>query len=364
VWNDHIAEFARAALTLSSRDIAIVPADDPRVVDFAGRYPVTKTLLSSFTDLYGRPAPPAALIVRQGAPVRRLDAIAAFRNAVALVFALRARAGILSHKGWGASAAWTDKFDFHAAEVDKKGNIQIHSAALLHWAGQPKKLCFASSALIDRDIDIRFVDDPLAALLGRAWKDLFVRGRRAGLLRPVFRSLELAYQAGAVPWKNAGSIHDFGLTVAHWVSALETLLWPLNSRASQTLSLQYCTGFGRTDSRLRHRRFRLKRKAKPPKKWDTVSADASQKLCALMYAARNAFLHGERFATSHLSPKGKWPHLKVHHGAAVLYRYALIKRLLDIYPPAPLPPDELPPFLIAHWITEDAYESALLDAFK
>ena len=42
--------------------------------------------------------------------------------------------------------------------------------------------------------------------------------------RRLFRALQVAYQASATPIKNQATIHDLGVGIALWVSALEVLV--------------------------------------------------------------------------------------------------------------------------------------------
>lgn len=359
-WTDPNHGDARETLTLGSPWLAIVPGDDPRLIAFADRHPVTHRLLSSFRNIYAMAVAPAALIAQENAPIpRRMDAIAAFRNAVAMSIVLRARAaGLVQHHG-GAANGWSDLFDFHPAEVDTMGQIQIRSAAVFHFVGAPDELSFSPSPFIDAELDIRFADRKLRRALSEAWRTAYLRARRRNILRPVFRSLELAYQASSLPLKNVGSLYDFGLSIAQWISALETLLWPVNRAASQPKSVAYLAGIRWDDPRLNARRLTVTY-GKKPNRQTKVRVHFIQKVCALIYEARNNFLHGEPFTKRHLEP---WSERQTNlvSLAAIVYRQALLHRLNHLFPPQPSSsPADIAAELVDNIFTDDILEKAML----
>jgi len=358
-WTDAVYVTGRETLTLRSTWAAIVPNDDPRLLAFLETHPTGKRLVESFIGPYGQPVAPAALITRQDAPIpRRTDAIAAYRNAVAACFTLRGHAAALTEQPTAGRGAWSDLFDFHPAEVDKGDSIQIHSAALLHMMGKPKQLAFAPSPYVDTVLDLRHCDQELSMLLSKAWHRAYVRRRERLLFRPVFRSLEIAFLAAAIPVKNVGSLYDFGLTVSLWVASLEALLWPVNRSASQENSVRFLSATGLDDRRLEARRFGLKYGSR------TVRANYLQKACSLLYRARNAFMHGDAFTARNLQPWPTRPDANLIQVAPIVYRQALLRRLYDFFSkPEATDWADIDSETIASWFTEDVFENALLNAF-
>ena len=355
VWTETGNCCGVGALSLNSPWIAIVPPHDDRLGPFLAKYAVASSLLDSFRTETGAPTRPSSLIVRGDAPIpRRIDAIAAFRNAAAMCFVLRARAASLADKGHQAVGSWSDLFDFHAAEIDTNGDIQIHSAALINWLGKPKKIHFAPSPLLSHDLDIRFCDETLTHLLVQAWRRLYVQGREVRKLRPIFRSLEIAYQAAAIPIKNVGSLNDFGLTIAQWISALEALLWPLHGYASRDHTIAFLSGVTWDHRQAMHRRYRVSIGKKQH------SVNAAQKAVDLMYEARNAFLHGEKFTTTHLLPFSKRRRATLPRIAPVIFRAALVWRLSQLFPDRRDPLDRE---VLSAWFSDMIFEEALLEFF-
>lgn len=343
------------SLALDSQSIAIAPTHDARVAPFLVRYPIASRLLEAFRDERGAPARPSVLIVRSGARMpRRIDVIAAFRNAVAMCFVLRARAAVLAGKEHQAAGSWSDLLDFHIVEVDRSGNLQADSPALTSFIGKPAELHLAPSPVMSRELDIRFCDLTLSRLLAHAWRRLYVQGRGVTHLTPIFRSLEIAYQAAAVPVKNVGSLQDFGITIAHWISALETLLWPLHSRAGRSHSVAFLGGLHWLNDQLTHQRYRV-RVGNAIK-----SVTAAQKVIDLMYTARNAFLHGEKFTRKHLVPFPDRQGATLPMIAPVVFRAALASRLSHLFPDRR---DPLDPGVVTAWFMDNVFENALLAFF-
>jgi hypothetical protein len=349
VWADDTYQTGRQTLSLRSRWAAIVPYDDPRLLEFLDAHPTGKRLVHSFRNPYGHPVMPAALMIHSAAPIpRRTDAIAAYRNAVAACFTLRGHAAALTGSPSAGTAAWSDLFDFHPAEVDKLDKIQIHSAALLHMMGKPATILFAPSPYIDTTLNLYFCDHKLSRYLSVAWDVVYVRGKHRNTLRSVFRSLEIAFHASAIPLKNVGSLYDFGLTISLWVAALEALLWPVNKNSRQELSLEYLANTELGDGRLNAKRFVVRFGTR------ALRVNYLQKACALLYRARNAFLHGDAFAASSLQPWVGRPDANLIHVAPIVFREALIRRLQAFFPRKPTKEDtDLDPETIAGWFTDN-----------
>lgn len=355
-WTSSAVETGRTTLSLRSPWIEIMAGDDERLKPFLNTFPTADVLLGAFSDYDATPFVPSVLAVRSDAPIRRqLDSISSFRNAAASCFVLSARAAVAAEKH-DAEPSYSDLFDFHPAEIDRKGRVQIYSAALANFVGHPNSLSFGPAPALDRRLDLRFCDVTLSRLLSQAWRTAFARQRRRREILPLFRSLEIAFQAGAIPQKNIGSLYDFGLTVAHWVSALESLLWPLYGRANQQLSLTFLGQIPVHDRVLAARRFRAAHDK-------SLRLNALQKACTLIYRARNRFLHGDHFHKSHLVP---WPNRRTRLPdlAAVVYREALRHRLEGIFEqPAPTL-QNLDSETIFGWFQEAVYDDALRKAFK
>ncbi len=316
-------------LSLGSDEMAITGQRDPRVDEILRYQPEAKRLLRGFRDGGGRQYLPAVLIVRRTASDRirtNLEACTSFRNAVCFTFLLRARAAAAaSHVH--VSPSWTDTFAFHPAVITSTGRLASisdaqrvgYSASTRFRAGPSPSVPLAGEPL--------YPDRLLHELLGKAWRERFGNRRKAlPFLRRLFRSLEVATIAGALADTNRGSLPDYGASVALWVSATEILSWPANGRANHGAVHELLSQFHWPHPVLAARRYRVRI-------WNkTYSANTAQKTYALLYHARNCFLHGEPVTASVLTPVVGSRKIDLPALAPVIYRSALVAYLRQRFP--------------------------------
>lgn len=341
-------------MTLGTTVLAIVAPADPRVVECMDREPAARKLVTGFHDETGHAIAPSVVIVRAG---RRLtqDAVNAFRTAIAMSCVLRARAAYVADKAH-AEPSWSDHFDPHPTQVNRAGRLATYSPALVGWHSLTAPFVGSPSPFVSHDVGSLFFDTYLYRSLSAEWKRVYGRGRRIGGTDPtaprtdpraVFRALEIAYLAAATPSKLAGTQHEWGISVALWVSAIEVLAFvaskpPYASRGTaHDLLGEYPWSPSERGpwSVLDTPRFTMhwKRKEQP------VKGNAVQHACDLMYEARNAYLHGNRVDGSLLRPwrRRKGPALPAV--APIVFRTALVAYLQRQYPldTAPDDPDNV-----------------------
>jgi hypothetical protein len=317
-------------LDLGTDLITVVPPTDPRVRSIREEQSVVSQILDSFrsTDT-GKPYEPAVLLIRRSAPdsVRRSEeAIVAFRNAVTISVVLRGRAA--DARGYGAmSTTWPDTFDFHPAQVSAGGRFVILSPALSSLVAKEDPLCFTESPYLPRQGRRIWPDAYLYRTLGVEWKRRYAGNGRSGQFgQALFRSLEVAYSACAIGAKNQGSIHDYGLQVALWVSAIEILAWPDQRHADfdRVLDLFAKAPLHR---QLRVRRYSAKRRGKVRK------VNALERAYSYLYNARNSFLHGNPVTSSTLFTRSRKAGTPIPRLATTVYRAALTAYLSKRHDP-------------------------------
>ena len=115
-------------------------------------------------------------------------------------------------------------------------------------------------------------------------------------------------------------MHDFGSSLALWVSALEILAHPKNEGVKKTTVFELLNRVKWKDPLLSHRRFRIKINKR-------ISVTLAERLCNGLYDARNAFLHGNAIYTEHWRYKGKKFKTALGNVAPVIYRTALMSFL-------------------------------------
>jgi hypothetical protein len=308
--------------------IAIVSSKDSRVSEIRKREPVVGQILDSFYDNLGKRYHPAVMILRPDAPAKvrgSEEAIVAFRNAVALSVILGGRAADARGYG-GVSPTWSDTFDFHPAQVSRTGRYVVLSPALRSVVARSEPLSFTPSPYLPLEGERIYPDAFLYRALGLEWQRRFVRSSRDQFARSLFRSLEVAYSASAIGAKNQESVHDYGLQVAQWVSAIEILAWPAKQHANLERVLELLQK-APLHPRLRWRRYRTKlRRDKPPRRMNALERGYTY-----LHRARNSFLHGNPVSYSSLLTRGRSP-APIPRIAAIVYRAALVSYLSERYP--------------------------------
>lgn len=287
--------------------------------------PALKLLLDGFVDERGHPTSPAVLLVRSATSADRsidLAGITAFRNAVAAAYILIGRARMVG----GANtfgATWSDLFDLHPTTLAKPTALLTHTPALTSFwpnpgvfVGQPNPYLPVHS--------LRFPPDLyLARSLAAEWGQFFVRrGRkRDAYSRTVFRSLELFYAGASTPWKQQGSLEDYGLQTINWVSAIEVLAQPAKGNVKPTDVLQLLAEYRWTSQALRRRKYKVEiaKKIRP--------VNAIQKLYMSLYNARSKFVHGDDVGFATLAPRIGKVRPSLLLAAALVYRTALVAYL-------------------------------------
>ena len=316
---------------------SIAGSADARVQAIAEGDNAVAALIGGFVDEMGNKLEPSAFLVRTDAPEHaqtRIEAVTSFRNACALTFVLRARAGDLRYHG-SSQPYWSDIFDLHPTVPAKGGRLATWTTAVRHIGIPVAKFRGMPLPYVAVHRDRLYPDALLFETLGKEWLVRFGSpplDERYG--RALFRSLELAYAACSAVMRNYGSVHDYGVQLALWVSAIEVLSYKRQSGGNRTAALDLLGefrwdphGFNQQGAELDARKFAVKERAAAGSEIDRP-INAVQHAYVLMNRARNDFLHGNEVDVASLTP------LEVSGGdplpslAAAVYRTALAAFLL------------------------------------
>jgi hypothetical protein len=338
---------------------AVVSPKDARVKKLCGDHPNLATFLSKFLGQCGTRVWPSLLLLRSDAPdsYRTAEAVTAFRDIISLSVAPYARTTRLRYDRADA-LAFTNSFQFYPWMLDKKfedmllvNPAQMHAHLLQEFKGQsfPEQSPVSVTA---SDIDI-----PLAEELMKHWIVRFSGNVVEWKDKALFRSLNMANEAGRVPAVTAAVFYDVGRSLALWVSAYEILAHPGGTGQSN---------FGTVSTLLESVKWRDQKLSAAT---HIIPGKAQPKqlatwICKKVYDLRNDFLHGNDVEGPALLLNGK----VVIDYAACLYRLALTGFLdLHFNVPAPSTDDaEAMGAFISQRMSfnrfQSAYEDALLTA--
>jgi len=346
-------------ITLGSRYLAIVSSKDARVLSMANNVAAADKLTSSFRTSTGAPYRPAAIIASPDTPSRLwqdLATIVDFRNAAAFSFLLRARAAGAAGTAY-AEPTWSDTFDLHPTVVSASNRLVTDSDALRALYTEDATYLATQSPHLSLCGDRLYPDHFLFRVLGSEWRRYYeTGGQRSSRNRALFRSLQTAYQACSIATKNQGSLYEYGLQMALWVSAFEILVWPRSDHAGLEEVVELIGEYNWSDPQLAAASYTHTRRGQ------SLELNAAQQAYTLVYRARNRFLHGEPVDPQDLLPEAHRETVShLPRLAGVLYRVALSQHLGPHYE---LSENEEPLDQLAHELFSDwEYERALLRAF-
>lgn len=328
-------------LNLGLEGIAIVPASDNRVSQIADWSEPASQFLQAFHDGNGAAITPAVLIIRSDW-LRGLDhdpePIVAFRNAAALSCILPARAQV-NGGGW-LGVHWSDTFDYHAAQLRPDGSrFDLWTPALNSIGYRLEDLSLTADVRLPRN-HIGPIDDHLAKRLGRVWRRRYRQRRDLMATAKVFRSLEAAYEATSVGFRNYSSLQEVGLDAVDWATAVEVLASPKKGNVNKWHCLDLIGGARESrEPELRQRKYRVRRPAKKGKPRRFKALNFTQWIFLHLHNARSKFVHGDKISAKLLAPFGEEvpPLLSL---VSTVYRIALVA-FLEQHWPWPMSTDDL-----------------------
>jgi hypothetical protein len=338
---------------------AIVSPVDPRVEQLRKDHPNLTTFLSKFRGQFGEQVWPSLLLLHTNAPPScyTAEAVTAFRDIISLSVIPYARSSRLRFDK-ASGLAFTNTFQFYPWMLDKQyedmilvnpANLHVHLLGEFNGQSFPEQ---GHASIMERDIDL-----PLAKKLINRWVVRFTAATVEWKDKALFRSLNMANEAGRIPALTAGVFYDGGRSLALWVSAYEILAHPGGTGQSN---------IGTVSALLESVKWL---DAKLAAATHTIPGKTQQKqlatwICKKVYDLRNDFLHGNDVEPAALNLNGK----PVTDFAACLFRLALTG-FLDLHFYVPIPPSEdakATGAFISQRMTfhkfQRAYESALLTA--
>ena len=312
---------------------ALVPRGDSRVKALCRAHPNLRRFLAKFTDAFGEKVDPAVLLARADAPrsILSVDALASFRDAVALSVVPLSRAFQISH-GVNHGINFSNSFWFYPWMLDRHnddligrtpGFRGVHEVAAFKGQSSPE---IPARVLSSADIDAPL----LSALLAR-WHRRYTSRKPAWADRALFRSLNMANQAALLPAGSDTTFYDVGRSIALWVSAFEIVAHP-GDRNSNLWSVYDL--FDGVEWQYRLSKVRLYKAYEAGRK-GMGNRPVACWLYGEIYKARNEFLHGNPVTPGRLTVKAAGRSLFQY--AAPLYRMALTGflplRWIESFPP-------------------------------
>ena len=308
--------------SVGNKDIAIVPADDPRAVEIASSNELAATIIQGFEDQFRRKVYPSLLLININGPdiLRDIDTIVGFRNIFALTSIIKGHERSVKLSSL-VSPIYSDYFDFYPISISRKNDGFITSSpAILGFDDETQLFRGQISAGLPNPYHVYArPDDQLFVLLERAWERRYIKERlNEWQTRKLFRSLEMAYHATTMPFKNHSTIYDYGSSASLWVSAFEILSHPRTGKVDLLSVLDLLGRYSWADKTVRKKAYKVKYKGNESR------VNLVQKLYKELHDTRNAFLHGNPVRSTRLRPFKNKNKLSITSFAPLIYKVALL----------------------------------------
>lgn len=301
--------------------IAMASTQDGRVARAVKQHQSLGDFLSRFYDTHNNGITPSVLLwdAATESDVPRFDAVCSFRDAVAVSHVLLARAGTMI-ASYPPPTQWMDSFSIFPWMLTRDyQDIACNTPAVrgLHdiksFRGQ------ILPELVERSLSAYDLDRPLFDALIQKWNAVFLKGADSHAHTALFRSLNMAFRAGAIPGGMDATTYDYGRSLALWVSAFEILAHPGGLGKADLLKvyelLEKAPYEIRKVSDAVHAAYHNRGKQAAPKR------NLACWLYGEIYEARNDFLHGNPLPPDRLLIKASGRHLLNY--APPLFRVAL-----------------------------------------
>ena len=302
--------------------LAIVPHDDNRIKKAVATGPYTKALVKKFKDQFGRKTYPSFLIFADNIPdrLRNIEALVGFRNSFALSVIIKGHEHSLTST-FVAYPLYSDYFDFYPITVTKDNDGFVTSSpSVLGYDDEHEKFAGQTSPSLAGMSSVSVgLDDRLLKELLRIWERRFLKGRTGEWsTRSLFRSLEMAYRASAMPFQNHASIYDYGSSASLWVSAFEILSHPRTSNANLLTVIDLLGKYNCNEKLIKRNNYKIRHRG------NEYRINLPQKLYKELYDTRNSFLHGNPVKQSRLYPFKNTKSTSITRFAPVIYKVALL----------------------------------------
>lgn len=301
---------------IESKYVVITPHDDPLAQAIRDRAPAFSQFVDNFKDQFGRHYAPSLFFLHKSVKPN-LEAIVSFRNLLAISSIVQSWERFICHGTQLDYYKFSNYFELYPYSLSKDEKDLIASTPSILGLDEPSEFQGQCSPEIARSPSTnRFYDSTLFDSLSKQWVNYYVKDkRREWKSRSLFRSLEMSFRATGLPFRNQGTIHDYGANIALWISAFEILTHPGgNSYVNLGSVLDFLGKINFRTKKLNHKRYNGRKNER---------LNLLQKTYFEMHIARNQFLHGNPVNTSNLFPGRKLKCNSLTVLAPVLYKCAI-----------------------------------------
>lgn len=331
------------AAPIDAGPMALTPVSDKRVQEFVARYRHAASFLKRFTTPFREPIAPAVLLIRRDGPIgiHTREAAYGLRDAIAVSAICDGRARAVTAR-FSRSACYSDTFEFYPVYLGRDNEHLITDSMAVTGLDSVSDFLGQSSAALRTQTGLdpeMNVDAVLFEALIAIWKKCHVAGESSKATKQLFRSLNAAYHACALPMNANPGLFDLAPVFSSWVSAFETLCYGEQGGVLGVLSKVAWNA--------------TKLKALDYKLGNGKLGNLPAALYSQLRGLRDKFLHGSEISHESLAALGRKGKRLVSDYATLVFRQAVLSRL-GIHPTL------LESEGISRWTSNRRTEAALL----
>ena len=299
--------------------IKIVPYNSPLSTSLKNKSKNFRKFVESFKTQFGTNVKPSFIFTNNIKEVTS-EHLVNFRNILAISTIPKGWGRILSGDVNLGQILYSDYFDIYGLSLSRDEECLIGLTPSIHMLDKATEFKGGQSsekiAIHSESRD--FIDESLFCELMKLWTDYHIDNinNRAST---IFRSLEIANRASSLPFGNQASIHDFGISISQWVSALEILVHPKAGYAGFTEVQELLGTIKFNSNKLNNKNYSFVCRRNKKR----IQATALQKTYYEMYEARNKSLHGEPVKSTDLLINNNHNYYGLNNFAPILFKYAL-----------------------------------------
>ncbi|QDP22643.1 hypothetical protein [Bradyrhizobium cosmicum] len=229
VWTPMFAlPNVQIAMPIEVQHFGLIAATDPRIVELKKKYKNFASYLGQFSTEFGNQVTPSLLMWDDKGPqtYRNTEAISAFRDTIALSITPYAwarnirfqRPENVRFSDWFNIYPWMIDKNYEHVVMQNSGGLNLHDTKLLKAQTTP--------GISPEVIRSNEIDDPLLRALLARWEIRFTAEKPEWNDLKLFRAINMANVAGALPSQGDFTPYDEGRALALWASAFEILAHP------------------------------------------------------------------------------------------------------------------------------------------
>ena len=311
--------------------IGLVSSKNEIITDLCKKSKITDRVANNFFDQFQRQKSPSFLIINLHSPdkIKTLEAIVDFRNIYAISAIIKGQENAFRYENL-YNPIFSDFFNFYPITITKDNRSLLISSPATLGVDKPECFCGQTNPGIPDHLTAE-PDEIIFEELLKYWERKYLNGKHIKWkIKALFRSLEMAFHASAMPYKNHSTIFDYGTSISLWVSSFEILTHNFRENLNLWTVIDCLESYSWSNKDISRRLYKLDYHDRVNRCNRDERISIVSRLYKDIYFARNDFLHGNKLKKGNIYPFRNNKINPLNYFAALIYKVALISKL-DIF---------------------------------